>query len=159
MAEGQIERIKAARERAAERLESSQGQSYDSLQRSEEDLMRRIEKLERVFEQIQDQLRDSDMSSRTMPQAAMQELCVSLSEIQLQLGATRALAKQLEAARQEAEARASSRSSFLGSSVSGGAWNVPSGAGCGDEKGCLSNCASETSPIDPTTMLPKLSGG
>lgn len=157
MAEGQIERIKAARERAAERLESSQGQSYDQLQRSEEDLMRRIENLERIFEQIQDQLRESDTVSRALPQTALQELCVSMSEIQLQLTATRSLVKQLEAARKEAEAKA-----ILMGSVKGlGAWNTPSGAGDTANETGLSNCAaSENVPsIDPTALQPKLGGG
>jgi TolA-binding protein len=149
LAEGQIERIKAARERISERLDLPQGQTVEQLQRGEEDLMRRIESLERIFEQIQEQLREGDVASRSMSRSASQELCVSLSEIDLQLAATRALAKKLKQSRQEIESKAGGKNS----------WNSPCGNGGGLGEDDISGCAADQQPaVDPVTLKPKFSG-
>jgi hypothetical protein len=149
LAEGQIERIKAARERIAESLDVPQGQSVEQLQRGEEDLIRRIENLERIFEQIQEQLREGDVASRSMSPSAAQELCVSLSEIELQLAATRGLANRLKAARQEMESKAGG----------GNSWNSPCGNGGILGETDISGCAADQQPaVDPLTLKPKFSG-
>ncbi len=158
-AEGQIERIKAARERADERLEVTQDRSFGELKRSEEDLLRQIEILERVREQIQDQMKESDAASRSMAPEAIQELCASLSEIQVQLSGARALAKQLQAIRQEMESRAANRGARSDAASGAGSWNVPSGSGSATPGRDVSNCASEQSlPSDPLALPPRKGG-
>jgi hypothetical protein len=158
-AEGQIERIKAARELAVERIELSQDRPFDQLMRSEEDLIRQIEILERIREQVQDQMQESELASRLMIPEAIQELCASLSEIEVQLSTTKALAKRIEALRQEAEARAVSTGPRTDASPGGGGWNVPSGNGGASAETSISSCASELSPpSDPLAPLPPKGG-
>jgi hypothetical protein len=158
-AEGQIERIKAARERADERLEVTQDRSFEELRRSEEDLLRQIEILERVREQVQDQMRESDSASRSRAPEAMQELCASLSEIEVQLSGARALAKQLEAIRQEAESKAAKSGRRSDASTESGYWNVPSGSGSTLRDTGISSCASELSPTFDPLAPPSQKGG
>lgn len=153
-AEGQIERIKAARERAEERLEVRQGRSFEQLTRSQEDLLRQIEMLQRVREQIQDQVRESGAAARSAAPETMQELCASLSEIEVQLSASRALAKQIEAIRQEAESRAENYGSRSDAAAGAGSWNVASGHGDVSPDVSLSSCASESSDPSGDPLAP-----
>jgi hypothetical protein len=153
--EGQIERIKASQERAVERLELSTDRPFEQLQRSEEDLIRQIEILERIREQVQEQMREADSASRlTIPEAA-QELCAALSEVEVQLGAAKALVKRLEAARLEAESRAAGRGASTDATPAEGCWNVPCGAGGTSAETDLTSYVNAVPvPVDPVLPPP-----
>lgn len=116
-----IERMKAAREIAEERLNLSSIRSAAQIRRSEEALIRQIEMLERVREHVSDKIKEVGAAALAVDTETSQELYAALKEIDSQLAGARTQVSRLAALREEAE----SAKSCDCPKKEAGSWNGP----------------------------------
>jgi hypothetical protein len=94
--ETQIERIQKARDTASSQMTLAKLRIAEQLRRSEEDLTRQIESLERFREQMADQKDDTDQAVAQMQNDWKQFIQQAFSDLDSQLKSTNSLITQME---------------------------------------------------------------
>jgi hypothetical protein len=94
--EAQIERIRKARETASTQMTLARIRIAEQLRRSEEDLTRQIESLERFREQMADQKGETDQAVAQMQSDWKQFIQQAFSDLDTQLRDTNSLITQME---------------------------------------------------------------
>ena len=95
----QVERIRRARETASSEMTLARIRIAEQLRRSEEDLSRQIESLERFREQMADQKGETDQAVVRMQKDWKQFIQQAFSDLDSQLRETNSLITQMEALR------------------------------------------------------------
>jgi predicted nuclease with TOPRIM domain len=95
----QVERIRRARETASSEMTLARIRIAEQLRRSEEDLSRQIESLERFREQMADQKGETDQAVVRMQKDWKQFIQQAFSDLDSQLRETNGLITQMEALR------------------------------------------------------------
>jgi len=101
--ERQIERIKDARERAATRMSLARIRIAEELVRSQEDLLRQIETLERLREQLSAQSEKSDGAVEQIRNDWSQRFATVFRSIETQISETNDLMRRLDAIREQVD--------------------------------------------------------
>jgi hypothetical protein len=125
-AEAQIERVKAARERADARITLSKIRSSVQSRRAQEDLIRQVEMLDRIREVMQDQMMESVQSGNPPSSEAMSQLSIAMAQLDAQIAQTRVLINQLDGEIQAEEAANSAAGSCNNSGTT--PWGTPCGS-------------------------------
>jgi hypothetical protein len=94
--ERQIERTKAARERADARIALSRIRSAAQTQRSQDDLLRQVELLQRVREVIQEQMAEAAQSNPPADPSVTREMAETMAELDAQIAQTQNLVAQMD---------------------------------------------------------------
>jgi hypothetical protein len=94
--ERQIERTKAARERADARIALSRIRSAAQDRRTQEDLLRQVELLERVREVIQEQMAEAAQANPPADPGVLQEMYTTMAELDSQIVQTQTLIAQMD---------------------------------------------------------------
>lgn len=109
--ETQIERIRKARDTASSQMSLARIRIAEQLRRSEEDLTRQIESLERFREQMVDQKDDTDAAVAQMQNDWKQFIQQAFSDLDSQLRDTNSLIAQMESLRDRFDADSEGSSS------------------------------------------------
>ncbi|MBI5570354.1 MAG: hypothetical protein HY914_10455 [Desulfomonile tiedjei] len=127
--EQQVERIKAARERADAQVGVAKDRSSAQLELSGEQLQRQIELLERFREDLQDRMQESraavDPSRNALPSA----YASTVAEIDRQIGQTKSLVSALQSAADKLAAEQNESESAGAPCPGPQLWNSPCGTG------------------------------
>jgi hypothetical protein len=95
-AEAQIERVKAARERADARIALSKIRSSVQTRQAQEDLIRQVELLERISELMQEQMGEATQSGNPPSAETAGQMWAAVSQINAQIAQTRVVINQLD---------------------------------------------------------------
>ncbi|HMK36019.1 MAG TPA: hypothetical protein VK463_13180 [Desulfomonilaceae bacterium] len=134
--EAQVERIKRARENTDAQMSLARIRLADQLSRSQEDLHVQTATLERLREQLTDQVSQANGAMTTYQSSWKDTAAKALADIEAQLSQTNAAIAKMEAARKTLESTETSN-----------------GQGCTGAAGITSNCASASQPATSDSGL------
>jgi len=123
--EQQVERIKAARERADAQVGVAKYRSSAQLERTGEQLQRQIELLERFREDLQERVQESRAAMASSQKGFPSSYASSMGEIDRQIGQTRSLVNALQSAADQLAAEQNEKGAAGAISPGPQTWTAP----------------------------------